>query len=191
MSLQSLKTSLLRSTRSLTQTRSSQSTQLPRSSFIHPISRRSQHTLSATPEQFKEAIKSEQTTLVDFFAEWCGPCKHLTPVLKQVIPSDSKDVHCKSKLALPAHVTSLHIRLTNPSSLTGSFPMLTLSAPNFLTNNHPVVTIDTDDHYELASEYKISALPTVIAFRNGEPIGKFIGGRNQSGVEAFLEEVQA
>jgi thioredoxin 1 len=40
--------------------------------------------LNLTSENFNETIKSNPIVLVEFWAEWCGPCKQLNPILEDI-----------------------------------------------------------------------------------------------------------
>ena len=50
-------------------------------------------TKKVTDESFDtDVIKSSKTTVVDFWAEWCGPCKQISPILEEISNEMSNDV---------------------------------------------------------------------------------------------------
>lgn len=48
--------------------------------------------LNVTSENFgEEVLKSDKTVLVDFYADWCGPCKMLSPIIESVA-NENEDI---------------------------------------------------------------------------------------------------
>jgi thioredoxin 1 len=43
-------------------------------------------------KSFSDIVGSETPTLIDFYAEWCGPCKMMGPILQDVAKSYGKDL---------------------------------------------------------------------------------------------------
>ncbi|GAA5979502.1 hypothetical protein JCM10908_002950 [Rhodotorula pacifica] len=103
--------------------------------------------LDASPADFETyAVKGNRPTIVDFYADWCGPCRFLGPVLEKVVNDES---------------------------------------------GADLLKIDTEKHQELAQKYKITALPTVLAFKNGNVVAKMVGAAPESGVKEFLAKAKS
>ena len=88
---------------------------------------------------FQEHTKNG-LTLVDFYADWCGPCKTLAPTLEQL-------------------------------------------------QNINVVKVNIDDSQNLAVQYKISGIPTVVFLKDGTEVGRFVGLRTKDVLQAKVDEL--
>ena len=99
-----------------------------------------------TDQNFEaEVLKSDQPVLVDFWAEWCMPCRMLTPTIEKL----AKDYSGRVKVG----------------------------------------KLDTDANRDVAIKYSISAIPTVILFRNGQVAQKFVGLRQERDFKEALDSV--
>ncbi|MBX3087223.1 MAG: thioredoxin [Cryobacterium sp.] len=69
----------------------------------------------ATDDTFEtEVLASDKTTLVDFWAEWCGPCRAVSPILDQIAEENPDkirlvkvDVDANPQLAMKYQITSI------------------------------------------------------------------------------------
>ena len=49
--------------------------------------------LKLTSENFEKEVKnSKKTTIVDFYADWCGPCKMMSPIIDEIAEEQGENV---------------------------------------------------------------------------------------------------
>jgi thioredoxin 1 len=82
-----------------------------------------------TDETFEQVIKENAVVLVDFWAEWCGPCKKVAPILEDI------------------------------SNETGLL----------------IGKLNVDENTEKSQEYGVSSIPTMVLFKDGNPVHTVVG----------------
>jgi thioredoxin 1 len=103
-----------------------------------------QNVTEFTDQNFEEEVlKSTTPVLVDFWAEWCMPCRMLAPTIEKIA---------------------------------GEY-----------VGKVKVGKVDTDANREISIKYGISAIPTVILFKNGQVAQKFVGLRQEKDFKAALD----
>lgn len=103
----------------------------------------STHPISLDNATFAEFINSaDKPVLVDFWAEWCQPCKAIAPLVDK-LATDHADRILVAKL-------------------------------------------DVDANPEIAAEYQIMGIPTLLVFKNGKEVKRLRGARSE---EALLSDV--
>ncbi len=93
-------------------------------------------------DNFKaEILESEGIAIVDFYADWCGPCKMMAPVIDKIAEEN---------------------------------PELN------------VAKVNVDEASELASQFGIMSIPTLVIFKDGREINRSLGAKNKSAILALL-----
>lgn len=101
--------------------------------------------LEINTENFDNEVKSHNgIVVVDFFANWCGPCRKLAPILEEV----ETELASKVKFA----------------------------------------KINTDENLEMAKQYQVSGLPTLMIFKNGEAVERLVGLMPKSSIITNIEK---
>ena len=97
---------------------------------------------SVTKENFDSVKQNEKVVLLDFYADWCGPCRMVSPIVDEIAEEHSEYV---------------------------------------------VGKINVDDSPELASQFGVVSIPTLVVLRDGEIAAQSTGARPKAQILAMLE----
>ena len=91
----------------------------------------------------KEVLKDDKVVLVDLYADWCGPCKMLSPTV-EAIAEEEKEVK--------------------------------------------VGKLNVDENSDIAAEYGVRSIPTLLIFKNGELKEKSVGVQTKAQIKELLKK---
>jgi len=101
-----------------------------------------------TDDSFEpEVLQSPTPVLVDYWAEWCGPCKMIAPHLEEL----SKEFSGKVK----------------------------------------IVKLNVDENQQTMMRYGVRSIPTLILFKNGEPVDMKVGAGPKSDLQKWIQAAAA
>ena len=63
----------------------------------------------------KEVLQSDKTVLVDFYADWCGPCKMLSPIVDELSEEYSQYKFCKLNVDENEHLAAKYNVMSIPT----------------------------------------------------------------------------
>jgi thioredoxin 1 len=102
-------------------------------------------TIELTTSTFDEVVSKDGIVLVDFWAEWCGPCKNFAPIFEASSETKSEIVHAK---------------------------------------------VDTEAQQELGMKFGVTAIPTLMAFRDGIMVFNQAGALPAPALQQLVEAVE-
>lgn len=74
--------------------------------------------IKVTEENFdKEVLQADEPVLVDFWAEWCGPCKMLSPIIEEVAKTATNIKVCKINVDEAPELASKYQIMSIPTLL--------------------------------------------------------------------------
>ncbi len=91
-----------------------------------------------------DVLQSKSLVLVDYWAEWCGPCKMIAPILEEVATG------YEGKL----QVTKMNV----------------------------------DENRDVPSKFGIRGIPTLMIFKDGQPVATKVGAMSKSQLTAFIDQ---
>lgn len=105
----------------------------------------SENVVTLSDENFADTISSDgEPVLVDFWAEWCGPCKAIAPILDEIADEQVGSIK--------------------------------------------IAKLNVDDAPDTARQYEVMSIPTMILFKDGEPVKKIVGAKPKDAILGELAD---